>query len=180
MSASQARLLSITSRLSDNELRSQTITNAKMSLANKTTIASQSYMNALSSTQLKYSTYDGSGNKMTENLTGYSLSHYGELKNQYGIINNSGQILVSELDAMNYETSKDMYEFLDKYGVLAPEGQGETVQVVNPDWQVAWDEYNDEYEKWKSREPDPTDEKYVTTTTGTDNELYRKCLEKLL
>ena len=175
MSASQARLLSITSRLSDNELRSQTITNAKMSLANKTTIASQSYMNALSSTQLKYSTYDGSGNKMTENLTGYSLSHYGELKNQYGIINNSGQILVSELDAMNYETSKDMYEFLDKYGVLAPEGQGEKVQVVNPDWQVAWDEYNDEYEKWKSREPDPNDQKYYdkkTVATGNDK-LYQ-------
>lgn len=174
MSASQARLLSITSRLSDNELRSQTITNAKMSLANKTTMASQSYMNALSATQLKYSTYDGSGNKMTENLTGYSLSHYGELKNQYGIINNSGQILVSELDAMNYETSDDMYEFLDKYGVLAPEGTGETIQVVNPDWQVAWDKYNDEYDDWKSQEPDPTDEKYVTVTTSTDNELYKK------
>ncbi len=177
MSASQARLLSITSRLSDNELRSQTITNAKMSLANKTTMASQSYMNALSATQLKYSTYDGSGNKMTENLTGYSLSHYGELKNQYGIINNSGQILVSELDAMNYETSDDMYEFLDKYGVLAPEGTGNTIQVVNPDWQVAWDEYYDEYDEWKSQEPDPNDEKYVTITTSTDNELYKKFLD---
>lgn len=176
MSASQARLLSITSRLSDNELRSQTITNAKMSLANKTTMASQSYMNALSATQLKYSTYDGSGNKMTENLTGYSLSHYGELKNQYGIINNSGQILVSELDAMNYETSDDMYEFLDKYGVLTPEGTGETIQVVNPDWQVAWDEYNDEYDDWKSQEPDKNDEKYWTEDETTNSELYDKCI----
>jgi len=177
MSASQARLLSITSRLSDNELRSQTITTAKMSLANQTSTASQNYMAALSQTELKYSTYSGTGTKMTENLTGYSLSHYGELKNQYGLINNSGQILVSEIDAMNYETSKDMYEFLDKYGVLAPEGSGEMVQVVNPDWQVQWDKYNEEYAIWKEKEPQKSDEKYWTEQVGTNNELYKKFRE---
>ena len=52
MSASQARLLSITSRLSANELRSQTITTAKMSLSNRTPEASAAYIDALSSTKL--------------------------------------------------------------------------------------------------------------------------------
>lgn len=33
MSATQARLLTITGRLTDNEMRSQTITNAKLRLA---------------------------------------------------------------------------------------------------------------------------------------------------
>ena len=33
LSASQAKLLSITARLSDNELRTQTLTSAKMSLS---------------------------------------------------------------------------------------------------------------------------------------------------
>ena len=174
MSASQARLLSITSRLSDNELRSQTITTAKMSLANKTTMASAAYMNALSQTQLKYSTYDGSGNKMTQVLTGHTLTHYGELKNQYGIVNNSDQILVSEYDAMNYESSADMYEFLDKYGVLAPEGTGEMVQVVNPEWEVAWGDYEEAYAEWKSEEPNKNDEKYWTEVVNTDDELYKK------
>lgn len=177
MSASQARLLSITSRLSDNELRSQTITTAKMSLANRTSIASAAYMNALAQTELRYSTYDGSGNKMTQVLTGHTLTHYGELKNQYGIVNNSGQILVSEYDAMNYESSKDMYEFLDKYGVLAPAGSGQTIQVVNPDWQVAWDEYNEEYADWKAKEPKKTNEEYWTVTTNSDDELYRKFMD---
>ena len=174
MSASQARLLSITSRLSDNELRSQTITTAKMSLANKTTIASAAYMNALSQTQLNYSTYDGSGNKMTQILTAHTLTHYGELKNQYGVVNNAGQILVSERDAMNYESSADMYEFLDKYGVLAPEGSGEMVQVVNPEWQVAWDEYDEAYAEWQTQEPDKDDEKYwyTETVTNSSSELY--------
>ena len=172
LSASQARLLSITSRISDNELRSQTITTAKTSLANETTAASSAYMDALNSTELLYSTYDASGNKMTEKLTGVSLSQYGELKNQYGIINQHGQILVSELDAANYEASTDMYDFLDKYGVPCPRRRMETIQVENPEWQVAWDKYNKEYEDWKAKEPDSTLDKYWTS--GTNNELYRK------
>ena len=174
LSASQARLLSITSRISDNELRSQTITTAKTSLANETTAASSAYMDALNSTELLYSTYDASGNKMTEKLTGVSLSQYGELKNQYGIINQHGQILVSELDAANYEASADMYEFLDKYGVLAPEGEWDTIQVVNPEWEVAWGEYEDAYADWQTKEPDKNDEKYWSEQTSTNNELYLK------
>lgn len=112
LAASQARLLSITSRLSDNELRSQTITNAKMSLATKTSDASSQYMNALNSTQLMFSTYDASGNKMTQRLSAVSLATYGELKNQYGVINNAGQIMVSEVDAANYLASATLADFL--------------------------------------------------------------------
>ena len=49
MSAGQARLLSITGRLTDNELRSQIITNSKLRLASKSSDASSEYMDALSS-----------------------------------------------------------------------------------------------------------------------------------
>ena len=174
LSASQARLLSITSRLSDNELRSQTITTAKMHLSNRTTEASAAYMDALSSTNLLFTTYDSAGNKVTEKLTGTSLSQYGELKNQYGLINQNGQILVSELDATNYENSANLQEFLDKYGVLQPEGEGDFVQVVNPDYEVAWEEYDRVYGEWKEKEPNKSDEKYWDEQSSYDNELYRK------
>ena len=177
LSASQARLLSITSRLSDNELRSQTITTAKTSLANETTAASTAYMDALNSTELLYTTYDGGGNKVTEKLTGTSLSQYGELKNQYGIINQHGQILVSELDATNYETSSDMYDFLDKYGVLAPESEWDTIQVENPQWQIDWDKYNQDYADWLLKKPDRSDEKYWEEVSGVNTELYQKFKE---
>ena len=43
LSASQARLLSITARLSDNELHSQQIANSRVRLADKTQEASQEY-----------------------------------------------------------------------------------------------------------------------------------------
>ena len=178
MSASQARLLSITSRLSDNELRSQTITTAKMSLSNRTTEASAAYMDALSQTKLLYTTYDASGNKILESLTGASLSQYGELKNQYGLINSSNQILVSELDVTNYENSANMYEFLDKYGVLSEPGKGDFVQVVNPDWEVAWGEYNKEYEEWKTKEPDKNDQKYKLPESSGAN-LYNRFMDSV-
>ena len=174
LSASQARLLSITSRLSDNELRSQTITTAKMHLANRTTEASAAYMDALSSTNLLFTTYDGEGNKVTEKLTGTSLSQYGPLKNQYGLINNSNQILVSELDATNYENSANMEEFLDKYGVLQPEGEGEFVQVVNPNYEVVWGEYETAYDDWKAKEPNKYDEIYIIPGTSAADSIYQQ------
>ena len=123
LSASQARLLSITARLSDNELRSQTITTAKMALANKTSEASAAYLDALNESELMFATYDSDGNKTLQKLTGTSLTQYGILKNQYGIINTDGQIMVSETDATNYLESATMGEFLEKYGVATVEDE---------------------------------------------------------
>ena len=130
LSASQARLLSITSRISDNELRSQTITTAKTALANKTSQASQEYLAALDETNMFFSTYDADGNKVREKLTAACLSQYAPLKNQYGIINTDGQIMVSEIDAQNYLESATLGEFLEKYGVATVED----VQVDNPEY----------------------------------------------
>ena len=129
LSASQARLLSITARLSDNELRSQTITTAKMALANKTSEASAAYLDALNESELMFATYDADGNKVLQKLTGTSLTEYGILKNQYGIINTDGQIMVSETDATNYLESATMGEFLEKYGVATVEDE----EKENPD-----------------------------------------------
>ncbi len=117
LAASQAKLLSLTCRISDNELRSQSITAAKMALANQTTEASREYMKALNTNEFIYRTYDDDGEKVYTQLTGTQLSAYAPLKNQYALINPQGQVLVSELDAANYEASANMTEFLEKYGV---------------------------------------------------------------
>ena len=171
MAAGQARLLSITARINHNELRAQQITNAKLRLSDSTQAASDEYIKALNDTQLQFISYDASGNKMTSALTGNSLSYYGELKNQYGLINAAGQIMVSELDGHNFETSDTLEEFLDKYGLLTPEGQGTTVQVKNPEYDAAWDAYYKEIEEWKSREPKQAD--YTKEVVDYDNALYQ-------
>lgn len=185
LAASQARLLSITSRLSDNELRSQTITNAKMALASRTSNASAEYMDALSSTKLMFSTYDASGNKMTQQLSAVSLSTYAELKNQYGVINNAGQIMVSELDAANYLASATLADFLEKYGVAEatrtdkenPEYIDQATYIWGPDWKT-WQAGGTTAAPGglNGREPQKPDYTKVTETRNPNSELYTKFL----
>ena len=174
LSASQAKLLSITARLSDNELRSQTITSAKMALANQTTEASRNYINALNETKLTYSTYDLDGNKTYVPLTGSQLTTYGELKNQYGIINTNGQILVSETDAANYTSSTNLNEFLTKYGIEKIDS-GKTQTVTNPEYADAYEEWKILYDQWIVDEPQQSD--YTKEITGTDTALYQTFMD---
>lgn len=117
MSAGQARLLSITGRLTDNELRSQIITNSKLRLASKSSDASSEYMDALSSEQLMFSSYDANGAKSYDSLTAGTMLTFGELKNQYSLVNSSGQIMVSGSDIKKYVAANSMAEFLYSYGV---------------------------------------------------------------
>ena len=99
MAASQARLLTITARLADNELRSQTINNAKMRLATQSSQASENYINALNNATLKFASYDEAGNALSQDLTYNALTAYSSYNTQYGLINSAGQILVSESEA---------------------------------------------------------------------------------
>ncbi len=178
MAASQARLLTITARLNHVELEAQMVSNAKIRLTDKTEQASDEYVAALSKTEYLYNYYDGSGEKVTMPLTGGALTTYGELKNQYGLINPAGQILVSERDAENYKNSNTLQEFLDKYGVLGKLGEGDKIQVINPAYTDAWDIYNDDIKTWQAQEPDPNDPAFFDTeiqVTG-NNKLYNDFL----
>ena len=118
LSASQARLLSITARLSDNELKSQQISNSKVRLADRTREASADYIAALDASKLMYSTYDAEGNAQKIDLSAAALYNYSPYKNQYTLVNTSNQILVSSLEAANFVETKNLYEFLDRYGLV--------------------------------------------------------------
>lgn len=158
MSASQARLLTITGRLTDNELRSQTITNSKLRLAQKSSEASQIYMDALNSEKLTYKYYNDNGESASYNLTPALIYSYEPLKNQYSIQNASGQNLVSATDAKNYEETDSLYEFLKRYGLVESYTRTETETVTNPEYN-AWVVSHD---AWVKSEPKPDD--YTTTT----------------
>ena len=62
LAASQARLLSITSRISDNELRAQLINNQKMRLATESSQVSENYISALNKSKLVFANYDKDDN----------------------------------------------------------------------------------------------------------------------
>jgi len=176
MSASQARLLSITARLSDNELRTQTITAAKTSLANKTSEASREYINALDEKELMFTTYDDNGSKILQKLTGTALTQYGILKNQYGLINPDGQIMVSEKEATNYLESANIAEFLSKYGFENAFSQQTSTRVNEGSYTKALDEYNRKIEDWQRREPKPEDYTKTDFEEKVNDELYAKFL----
>ena len=161
LAASQAKLLSITSRLSDNEMRSQTVTAAKLALAGQTSEASRKYRNALNQNEYIYRTYDENGDKVYVDLTAAQLSNYGPLKNQYALVNPDGQVLVSELDGANYENSRNINEFLDKYGI-APIPTGVTQTVENPAYSDAYTKWAEEHARWAESEPSEYIDKLVS------------------
>ncbi len=118
MAAGQARLLSITSRMSDNELRAQIINNQKMRLATKSSQVSEAYTTALNQSQMMFTNYDADNNSTYQKLTFNALTAYNPYNNQYGISNSSGQILVSEKDAINFQNANgDINTFLGYYGL---------------------------------------------------------------
>lgn len=118
MAAGQARLLSITSRMSDNELRAQIINNNKMRLATESSQASEAYVAALNEAQLMFSSYDAENNTTYQNLTYNALTAFNPYNNQYALINSSGNVLLSEKDAENYRASGGNLDvFLSKYGL---------------------------------------------------------------
>ena len=148
LSASQARLLSLTQRINNNELESEMISNAKIHLAARNTIASENYINALDGTKLEYISYDDTGTQEKVSLTFNSINQYTPLKNQYALFNNENQIYVSATDAANFENSANLYQFLDCYGVF-DQGREEYNEKMQ-EYEAQMDEYNkqkDEYDK---------------------------------
>ncbi len=167
MSAGQARLLTITGRLTDNELRSQIITNSKLRLAAKSSDASNAYMDALNSQQLMYGVYNDKGEYTTKELSPSIIYNYQPLKNQYAIVNNAGKIFVSPQDAKNFEATDSLSDFLDCYDLVESVTVSTQTVVDNPDYKILMEEYEKEHEIWEAEEPKESD----FTTVG-DNSLY--------
>lgn len=168
LAASQARLLSITSRMSDNELRSQLINNAKMRLTADTSKVSDEYIDALNKTQLMFTNFDLKGNEVYQDLTFNTLMAYSAYNTQYGIVNNAGQIVVSAGDAGNFEAAGgDIEKFLESYGLkkttdyfekmIASEEFNETINSANGESFTKGIGYYDSYGVWQPIDVDPAD-----------------------
>lgn len=172
MSASQARLLTLTARLNNNELRAQKVSNAKIRLSDSIEQVSDEYIQALNKTVFNYTTFDQSGNTITQQMTGGAIYTYSPIKNQYGLVNAAGQLLVSELDGKNFEESDTLEEFLDKYGLLGSLDDGKIVEVKNPAYDEAFNTYLEEWQNWKDSEPKIEDYTKTEEVASTSNEIY--------
>ena len=120
MSASQARLLSITSRMNDIELRSQQISNTKIRLADESEQVANNYTRALNASKLTYTDYS-SGQAKTVDLTPKNLSNYGLC-----LVNRSDNSIFS-----GDVTPAQMYEMIESgQFFLAKSGQTTTTPTL--------------------------------------------------
>ncbi|MBP3847375.1 hypothetical protein J6I39_06465 [bacterium] len=117
LSSSQARLLSITTRLTSNEYESQQISNAKMRLAAQSQQASADYIKALSDTQFSFVSFNSTGQSNNTPLTVSSLYEYADNKNQYILTNSAGKVVLDSKEINIFKASKDLQDYLDRHGI---------------------------------------------------------------
>lgn len=119
MSASQARLLSITARLTDNENSGQNISYQKIQLADKMDQINAAYLEALKATKLTVLTgFNASEEVYTDIsysvLTGYNTVLAGK---QYVVTDKDGKVLVTDEIAKAYESGNgDVNKYLAALG----------------------------------------------------------------
>lgn len=119
MAASQARLLSITARMTDNENTGQNISSAKIQLTDKMDQLNKDYLAALDATKLTVLTgFNNSDEVYTDisyNLmTGFQTVAAGK---QYVVTDKDGKVLISKKMAEAYESGNgDLNKFLAALG----------------------------------------------------------------
>lgn len=193
LAASQARLLTITARLADNELRSQTINNAKMRLATQSSQASENYVNALNQASLMFTNYDSTGAEQSQLLTFNALTGYSQYNNQYGLANAAGMILVSENDAVAFEKANgNLNAFLKSKGLeynttyfeelCGKEGSYVNELYPEPFKKIGVDELQAMYEAYGSYEHSVEMEEYdkLYSAYTTASEELNKAVKELM
>lgn len=116
MSASQARLLSLTARLSDLELKAQNIQNSKIRLSDQSEAVSRAYTEALNKEKL--TVYNSATNSNID-ATAKNLTTYGTIPNTTPrmLKDSYGRVLVDDKVKQAYESSnKDLSTFLNAMG----------------------------------------------------------------
>ena len=104
MSASQARLLFLTSRMNDIKLKSQQISNTKIRLADESEQVANAYTKALNKTRLQYNI---PGTEQSGQLTYNTImSPTGDMNSFYNLQTVDGKVVVSHNVAAAFEKSR--------------------------------------------------------------------------
>lgn len=146
MAAGQARLLSITARLTDNENMGQSLSYSKQRLADETEQVTAEYTAALEATKLTVLTgFNGSVANYTDIsyglMTGFNTVACGK---HYVVANAKGEILVTDKQAKAFEKGNgDLNVFLAQFGYTQCDIDLDDVAVAEEKIHEAWDKYLD-------------------------------------
>lgn len=140
LSASQCRLLCLTSKLSDLEYQAQVIDNAKINLDNLSSAASTDYENALEKQKL---TVFNSNTNAYVDASAKNLTTYGAISStdkQRIITDASGRVIISTTMASNYTSAQiDAYSCQNfDYLAAGPSGQ---IGDTDGDKKISLDEF---------------------------------------
>ncbi len=115
LSASQARLLTLTTRISDLELQAQQISNEKIRLSSDTEKITSKYSNSLNQQKFRLlNDISTSGTYNYIDMTYNSLTGSGSpLLNQYAVTDSRGNILVTAEMADAFESSSNADDFIE-------------------------------------------------------------------
>lgn len=128
MAASQGRLLALTARMHDIELRAQYLESQKLSLATQQDAAYQKYCDALDATKIQVGRFDALGTRGISYVDANfnSVMGYHPLNcTQYSMINNiTGKVIVSpEIKDLYERYSGDKYSFA--WAAMEPSYEGQ-------------------------------------------------------
>lgn len=144
MAASQARLLSMTARISNNEFEQQSIAYSKQRLADDSSRVNDAYLEALNKTQFQVLTGYNGAEACYEDLTYNQITGCNKIANgkQYIVKNNKGKVLVSEAIAEAFRKNNGDYnKFLRDLGYrqanIDVKNHTESVEAIHE----AWDKY---------------------------------------
>lgn len=151
MAASQARLLSITARLTNNENTGQSVSYSKQRLADQTQQITNEYNEALDATKLTVLTGFNGAQANYEDIS-YNLMtgmQMAETTKQYVVTDTKGKVLVTNQIADAYEKSRGNYNvFLETLGYSQADisvqiNSNDTKAKEKTEQQIheAWDKY---------------------------------------
>lgn len=144
MASSQARLLSMTARMSNNEFEQQSIAHSKQRLADRTDQINDSYLDALNKTKYQVLTgYNGSEASYADitynQITGCNAVASGK---QYIVKDNKGKVLVSQQIADAYKKNNgDFNRFLRDLGLTQANIDVSKYTESEEAIHDAWDKY---------------------------------------
>jgi len=144
MAASQARLLSITARISDNELKQQSIAYSKQRLSDNSEQINDQYLEALDKT--KYQILTGYNQSEAcycdisyNQITGCNTVACGK---QYLVKDNKGKVLVSQAVANAFKNGNgDFNKFLKNVGNYTQSNLDISAKDATSKIHEAWDKY---------------------------------------
>ena len=193
MSSSQARLLSLTARQHNIELKTQRLQADKLRMANESDYAYKTYLNALNATKTNALITLEDGTIGDTLLTANKIFTYDTLSKQYSLKTQDGKTLVSSTQNNAYKSTASLSEFLNHFGLISDVEYTVPNIIKNPDyenavkdwekdhadweidhenWQNEKEQWIEDYEYWEdveypgwqAKEPDPNDPKYYNTT----------------